>query len=191
MATRKRKRSTSDANEPGSLSLELSSVPVTQVGPALGVYGRFLHRPTFSFLILLDSANFPSLTPPKNTAFNTFVREEDEGTEFVKRLSTIAGGSDAVEFSGSTNEGSDGIGSRFRFFSRRSGRTTRSPFFIEQILSRTASTGVVESYPAPHSTVSDVSSSQSSQELQADGTWYLRAFASAQRARRGIWDKKG
>ncbi|KAH9054896.1 RNA polymerase I associated factor A49-like protein [Lactarius vividus] len=90
---RKRKRGLSDANEPGLLSLELSSVPVTQVGPAL--------------------ASFPSLTPPKDTAFNSFVREEDEGKEFVKRLSTIAGETDAVEFSGSTNDGSDGIGSRY------------------------------------------------------------------------------
>ncbi|KAH9003792.1 RNA polymerase I associated factor A49-like protein [Lactarius hatsudake] len=90
---RKRKRGLSDANEPGLLSLELSSVSVTQVGPAL--------------------ASFPSLTPPKDTAFNSFVREEDEGKEFVKRLSTIAGETDAVEFSGSTNDGSDGIGSRY------------------------------------------------------------------------------
>ncbi|KAH9044916.1 RNA polymerase I associated factor A49-like protein [Lactarius deliciosus] len=74
---RKRKRGLSNANEPGLLSLELSSVSVTQVGPAL--------------------ASFPSLTPPKDTAFNSF--------EFVKRLSTIAGETDAVEFSGATNDG--------------------------------------------------------------------------------------
>ncbi|KAI9430922.1 hypothetical protein H4582DRAFT_2013314, partial [Lactarius indigo] len=90
---RKRKRGLSDANKSGLLSLELSSVPVTQVGPVL--------------------ASFPSLTPPKDTAFNSFVREEDEGKEFAKRLSTIAGETDAVEFSGSTKEGSDGIGSRY------------------------------------------------------------------------------
>ncbi|KAI9451427.1 RNA polymerase I associated factor A49-like protein [Lactarius psammicola] len=90
---RKRKRSPSDANESGLLSLELSSLPVTQVGPAL--------------------ASFPSLTPPKDTAFNSFVREQDEGKEFAKRLSTIAGETDTVEFSGSTDEGSDGVGSRY------------------------------------------------------------------------------
>lgn len=90
---RKRKRGPSDANESGLLSLELSSVPVTQVGPAL--------------------ASFPSLTPPGYTAFNSFVREQDEGKEFVNRLSTIAGETDTVEFSGSSNEGSDGIGSRY------------------------------------------------------------------------------
>ena len=44
---RKRKRGLSDANEAGLLSLELSSVPVTQVGPALGVYGRFCLRAHF------------------------------------------------------------------------------------------------------------------------------------------------
>jgi hypothetical protein len=44
---RKRKRGLSDANEPGLLSLELSSLPVTQVGPALGVYGRFCTRAHF------------------------------------------------------------------------------------------------------------------------------------------------
>ena len=113
---RKRKRSPSDANESGLLSLELSSVPVTQVGPALGVYGCFCT--TSSFPDLLGSASFPSLTPPKDTVFNSFVREQDEGKEFVKRLSTIAGETDTVEFSGSTDEGSDGIGSRFRFLLR-------------------------------------------------------------------------
>ncbi|KAN0142082.1 RNA polymerase I associated factor, A49-like protein [Lactarius tabidus] len=98
---RKRKRGLSDANEPGLLSLELSSVPVTQVGPAL--------------------ASFPSLTPPSATAFNSFVREQDEGKEFVKRPSTIAGETDTVEFSGSSNEASDGIGSRYFLALRRPG----------------------------------------------------------------------
>ena len=75
----------------------------------------FLAQSTFSFLILLKSACFPSLTPSRDTAFNSFVREQDEGKEFVKRPSTIAGESDTVEFSGSSNEASDGIGSRFGF----------------------------------------------------------------------------
>lgn len=44
---RKRKRRPSDANDPGLLSLELPSLPVTQVGPALGVYGRFYPRAHF------------------------------------------------------------------------------------------------------------------------------------------------
>jgi hypothetical protein len=113
---RKRKLSQSNADESGSLSLELSSVPATQVGPALGVCGLFAPAHVF-FPDLLDSASFPSLTPPRDTAFNSFVREEDEGKEFVKRLSTIAGETDVVEFSGYTNEGSDAIGSRFRFLS--------------------------------------------------------------------------
>jgi len=67
---------------------------------------------------LLGLASFPSLTPPKDTAFSSFVREQDEGKEFVKRLSTIVGETDTVEFSGSTNEGSDGIGSRFVWLSK-------------------------------------------------------------------------
>ena len=65
---------------------------------------------------MLGSASFPSLTPPRDTAFNSFVREQDEGKDFVKRPSTIAGETDTIEFSGSSNETSDGIGSRFRFF---------------------------------------------------------------------------
>ena len=44
---RKRKRGLSEANEAGLLSLELSGVPVTQVGPALGVYGCFYPRAHF------------------------------------------------------------------------------------------------------------------------------------------------
>jgi hypothetical protein len=59
------------------------------------------------------TASFPSLTPPKNIAYSVFVREEDEGKEFVKRPSTLAGETETVEFSGSVNEGSDGLGSRF------------------------------------------------------------------------------
>jgi DNA-directed RNA polymerase I subunit RPA49 len=76
-----------------------------------------LHQGAFSFLILLGSASFPSLTPPGDTAFNSFVREDDEGKDFVKRQSTIAGETDTVEFSGSSNEAGDGVGSRFRFLS--------------------------------------------------------------------------
>jgi hypothetical protein len=41
------------------------------------------------------------------------VREEDEGKDFVKRSSTLAGETDAIEFSGSVNEGSDELGSRY------------------------------------------------------------------------------
>ena len=66
---------------------------------------------------MLGSASFPSLTPPRETAFNSFVNEDDEGKDFVKRQSTIAGETDTVEFSGSSNEASDEVGSRSRFLS--------------------------------------------------------------------------
>ena len=59
------------------------------------------------------TASFPSITPRKDTAFDIFVREEDEGKMFVKRTSTLAGETDAVEFTGSVTEESDGLGSRF------------------------------------------------------------------------------
>jgi hypothetical protein len=65
-----------------------------------------------SDLILYYIASFPHLTPPKNTAFDISVREEEEGKEFVNCSSTIAGETDAIEFSGSANDGSDGAGSR-------------------------------------------------------------------------------
>ena len=39
-------------------------------------------------------------------------REEEEGKGFVNCSSTIAGETDAIEFSGSANDGSDGAGSR-------------------------------------------------------------------------------
>ncbi|KAF8496162.1 Rpa49 subunit specific to nuclear RNA polymerase I [Russula emetica] len=100
-SSRKRKRGLSDAKQPDSLSIELSSLPETQIGPVL--------------------ASFPHLTPPKNTAFNISVREEEEGKEFVKCSSTIAGETDAIEFSGSANEGSDGAGSRYFLALRRPG----------------------------------------------------------------------
>jgi DNA-directed RNA polymerase I subunit RPA49 len=65
-----------------------------------------------SELILYDIASFPHIIPPKNTAFNISVREEEEGKEFVNCSSTIAGETDTIEFSGSANDGSDGAGSR-------------------------------------------------------------------------------
>jgi hypothetical protein len=61
------------------------------------------------------TASFPSLTPPKNIAFHVFVRDEDDGKEFLRRSSTLAGETDTIEFSGSVNEGSDELGSRFGF----------------------------------------------------------------------------
>jgi hypothetical protein len=57
-------------------------------------------------------ASFPCVIPPKNTAFNIYVREQDEGNEFIKRPSTISGETDTIEFSGSTNDGGDGTGSK-------------------------------------------------------------------------------
>ncbi|KAH9966192.1 Rpa49 subunit specific to nuclear RNA polymerase I [Lactifluus volemus] len=92
-SVRKRKRGFSDASESDSISIELSSLSDAQIGPVL--------------------ASFPSLTPPKNIAYNVFLREEDEGKEFVKRPSTLAGETETIEFSGSVNEGSDGLGSRY------------------------------------------------------------------------------
>ncbi|KAH9989553.1 RNA polymerase I associated factor, A49-like protein [Russula vinacea] len=93
LSSRKRKRGLSDVNQSDSLSIELSSLPDTQTGPVL--------------------ASFPYLTIPINTPFSVSVREEDEGKEFVNCSSTIAGETDAVEFSGSANDGSDGAGSRY------------------------------------------------------------------------------
>ena len=40
-SSRKRKRGLSDAKRPDSLSIELSSLPETQIGPVLGVCGHF------------------------------------------------------------------------------------------------------------------------------------------------------
>ncbi|KAH9973622.1 Rpa49 subunit specific to nuclear RNA polymerase I [Russula compacta] len=115
-SARKRKRSPSEDKGPDSLSIELSSLSDAQVGPVLGVCVLiFKSVPIFDYLPFPpnDTASFPFITPPKNTAFDIFVKEEDEGKEFVKRSSTIAGGTDTVELSGSANDGSDGAGSRY------------------------------------------------------------------------------
>ncbi|KAI0295096.1 Rpa49 subunit specific to nuclear RNA polymerase I [Multifurca ochricompacta] len=86
----RRKRSPSDADESTTLSIEPTSLSNAQIGPVL--------------------ASFPCVIPPRDTAFDTYVREEDEGKEFVKRLSTIAGETETVEFFGSANED---LGSRY------------------------------------------------------------------------------
>lgn len=116
-SSRKRKRGLSDARQSGSLSIELSSLPDTQIGPALGVcvvifklVPRFLPISLGSFFYPI--ASFPYVTLPKNTAFNISVREEEEGKEFVNCSSAITGETDTIEFSGSANDGSDGAGSR-------------------------------------------------------------------------------
>ena len=59
------------------------------------------------------TANFRSVTPRKDTAFDIFVREEDEGKMFVKCTSTLAGETDAIKFSGLVAEESDRLGSGF------------------------------------------------------------------------------
>ncbi|KAI0270488.1 Rpa49 subunit specific to nuclear RNA polymerase I [Gloeopeniophorella convolvens] len=92
LLVRKRKRAHADPGAPETLSVELSSLPETQAGPVL--------------------ASFPSLIPPKNTAFKCYIHEEDEGRDFSKRRSTIAGETETVEFSGSQG-GSDGPSSRY------------------------------------------------------------------------------
>ncbi|KAI9454084.1 RNA polymerase I associated factor A49-like protein [Russula earlei] len=92
-SARKRKRGLSDAREADSIIIDLSGLPDTQIGPVL--------------------ASFPCLTPPVNTPFEISLRDEDEGTEFIKRASTITGETGSVEFSGSINDGSDGAGSRY------------------------------------------------------------------------------
>jgi hypothetical protein len=116
-SSRKRKRELglSDAKQPDSLSIELSSLSDTQIGPVLGVCVVGLEKCSdlCSFdLIFYDTASFPYIAPPKNTAFNISVKEEEEGKEFVNCSSTIAGETNAVEFSGSANDGNDGAGSR-------------------------------------------------------------------------------
>lgn len=110
--SRKRKRGLSDAKQADSLSIEVSSLSETQIGPVLGVCVVVLEQVHSSNLIFCGLASFPHLTPPKNTAFSISVREEEEGKEFVNCSSTIAGETDTIEFSGSANYGSDGVGSR-------------------------------------------------------------------------------
>ncbi|KAH9958750.1 Rpa49 subunit specific to nuclear RNA polymerase I [Russula dissimulans] len=99
-SAKKRKRSLSDAKDPDTLSLQLSDLPDTQIGPVLA----FVFDPI---------ASFPCLTPPINTTFNIFVSEQDEGKEFVNRPSTIVGETPAIEFSGSVHDGSEGTGSKY------------------------------------------------------------------------------
>ena len=114
-SSRKRKRGLSNPKQPDSLSIELSSLPEVQIGPVLGVCVVNLEKSSSlcsSDFIFYDIASFPHLTPPKNTAFNISVKEEEEGKEFVNRSSIIAGETDVIEFSGSVNDGSEGVGSR-------------------------------------------------------------------------------
>ena len=49
--SRKRKRGVSDAKQPDSLSIELSSLPETQIGPVLGVCVVILEQVLRSLLI--------------------------------------------------------------------------------------------------------------------------------------------
>lgn len=166
LSSRKRKRGLSDVNQSDSLSIELSSLPDTQTGPVLGVCVVFFVRcpyPYLSDFVFYHIASFPYLTIPKNTPFSVSVREEDEGKEFVNCSSTIAGETDAVEFSGSANDGSDGAGSRCGFLSPQGDVVLILSRM--QILPRTPSPGILETYSAAHASVPDFSTSQGPQKL--------------------------
>ncbi|ETW79765.1 hypothetical protein HETIRDRAFT_440794 [Heterobasidion irregulare TC 32-1] len=91
--SRKRKRGPSDAGERGNISLELSHIPVIQPGPVL--------------------VSFPSLQPPKSTAFQCYVREGEDDREFVKQNTVVAGETDSIEFSGPSIGEEDGLGSSY------------------------------------------------------------------------------
>ncbi|THH13487.1 hypothetical protein EW146_g6740 [Bondarzewia mesenterica] len=90
---KKRKRGVLDAGDADKLSLELSHIHPSQVGPVL--------------------VSFPSLQPPKSTAFNCYVREEEAEIEFIKQNTIVAGETDSVEFSGSNSKEGSGEGSRY------------------------------------------------------------------------------
>lgn len=176
-SSRKRKRGLSDANESGSLSIELSSLSDTQVGPVLGVCLVIFKPASQSPLICLPcchTASFPCLIPPKSTTFNIFVGEQDEGKEFVKRASTISGDTNTIEFSGSVNDAGDGTGSKCDHLLVPA--EYRTQVSLAQIFPRAPSTRVIETHFAARSVVPDFSTYQKSKELQAYRTRKLREF---------------
>lgn len=64
---------------------------------------------TIAIYILVS---FPSLQPPKSTAFQCYVREGEDDREFVKQNTVVAGETDSIEFSGPSIGEEDGLGSR-------------------------------------------------------------------------------
>ncbi|KAI0354308.1 RNA polymerase I associated factor A49-like protein [Trametes cingulata] len=77
VASKKRKR---DAEDAGKATLTLSTQPASQVGPVL--------------------ASFPSLEPPKSTAFKCYVQKgADKSAPFETQPTIIAGEAETVEFS--------------------------------------------------------------------------------------------
>lgn len=147
-----------------------------------------MSRSSLICVVVRRTAGFPCLVPHKSTAFNVYVREQDEGKELVKRSSTLSGETDTIEFSGSANDGGDGTGSKYVFLIL-TGCCTH--LFWQQILPRAPSTGFVETHSAAHTSVPDFSTDQGPQELQADGNWNLGAPPSAQHAGQSIRDQKG
>ncbi|KAI0632958.1 RNA polymerase I associated factor A49-like protein [Trametes polyzona] len=76
VASKKRKRGAEDADK---TSLTLSSQPASQVGPVL--------------------ASFPSLEPPKSTAFKCYVQKgADKNAPFEAQPTIVAGEAETVEF---------------------------------------------------------------------------------------------
>ncbi|EJF57477.1 RNA polymerase I associated factor, A49-like protein [Dichomitus squalens LYAD-421 SS1] len=74
--SKKRKRGAEDAEK---VTLQLSSQPTSQVGPVL--------------------ASFPSLQPPKSTAFKCYVqRNRDKNASFETQPTLVAGEGETVEF---------------------------------------------------------------------------------------------
>jgi DNA-directed RNA polymerase I subunit RPA49 len=57
--------------------------------------------------------SFPSLQPSKSTAFKCYVAEGEEGEDFEKQRTTIAGETDTVEFTGSDMNEAGETGSRY------------------------------------------------------------------------------
>jgi len=75
-SSRKRKRGVLDENESGSLSIELSGLSDTQVGPVLGVCGYFFFKsvfwstylPGFSVTQRAFHVLYPPKTPPSTSS---------------------------------------------------------------------------------------------------------------------------
>ncbi|TFY81662.1 hypothetical protein EWM64_g2357 [Hericium alpestre] len=90
LANKKRKRADSGAEK---LTVELSSLPASQVGPVL--------------------ANFPTIRPSKSTAFQCYAKDGEDGREFARQATTLSGETDTMEFTGANATEDDGLGSRY------------------------------------------------------------------------------
>ncbi|KAA1474187.1 RNA polymerase I associated factor, A49-like protein [Dentipellis sp. KUC8613] len=94
LTNKKRKRTASDAGNSSKVTLETSSLPASQVGPVL--------------------VSFPSVQPPKSTPFKCYAQEGEDGKDFARQRTSIAGETEAVEFTGSNDATEDdGAGSRY------------------------------------------------------------------------------